>query len=295
MTQLSPGNVGKYSVSISFSLPWKKERPRSAALTDTKKRKKTLKPIVHSIFEKCSELTQDSFWQGIFMDCARAKFPRGYSFKNNLLTHKKGNKISTLELNSSPTDVFIMTMKFFQNTSGILSETDRKRKQDEDDQKMAELGENEDITWKEIRTEKLKEVLIIEFINSLCIKMKFDEEEKRELITTVKKGLMLKYFNGDNIVMEGGRIIEIEGLKYNKELKCYDIDKNYIRRIERRGASLGVEISEKKANVDFLDIWRKYLESLENKRTKRNTNFSSSNMLNEDSYDELSRSVIFDG
>ena len=290
MSQLSPGNIGKYNVSISFfTSPWKKDKPKTVVTPGNNRRKKTLKPVIHPIFEQCSQLTSDLFWAAIFMDCARGKFPRGYTFKNNLLTHKKGNKISTLELNNSPTDVFIMVMKFF-NTSGIMSETDRKRKQDEEDIKLAEQMEGyEDMTWKDVRTEKLREVMIGEFINSLSTRMKFNEEEKRELITTVKKGLMLKYFNADNIVMEGGRIIEIDGLIFNRHTNMYEIDKAYVRKTERKGQGLGVEVSESTPPVDFLQIWKKYLESLDNKRTKKNVAFSSSNMLNSD--DEFSPSV----
>ena len=293
MSQLSPGNVGKYNVSISFfTSPWKKDKPKTPATTTPggNRRRKTLKPIIHPIFEQCSQLSQDEFWSAIFMDCARGKFPRGYSFKNNLLTHKKGNKISTLELNSSPTDVFISTLRFFQTISGILSDADRKRKQDEEDIKLAEeLEADFDMTWKDVKTEKLREVMIGEFINSLATRMKFNEEEKRELITTVKKGLMLKYFNSNNIVMEGGRIIEIDGLIFNRNTNMYEIDKAYIRNSERKGQGLGVEVSESKPPVDFLEIWRKYLESLDNKRTKKNVAFSSSNMLNSD--DEFSPSM----
>ena len=293
MSQLSPGNVGKYNVSISFfTSPWKKDKPKTPTSTTPggNRRRKTLKPIIHPIFEQCANLSTDEFWAAIFMDCARGKFPRGYSFKNNLLTHKKGNKISTLELNSSPTDVFIMVIKFFQTVSGILSEADRKRKQDEEDIKLAEEAEgNDELTWKDVKTEKLREVMIGEFINSLATRMKFNEEEKRELITTVKKGLMLKYFNANNIVMEGGRIIEIDGLIFNRNTNMYEIDKAYIRNTERKGNGLGVEVSESKPPVDFLEIWRKYLESLDNKRTKKNVAFSSSNMLNSD--DEFSPSM----
>lgn len=288
----SPGHVGHYAVCVQFSLPWKKDRPRAAPVQETKKRKKTLKPIVHPIFEKCIEITDDKFWQSTFLDCARGKFPRGYTFKNNLLTHKKGNKISTLELDSSSkTEVFYSTKAFFHACSGLMSAADRKYKQKQEEEKMLEEMESfDDMTWKDVRTDKLKELMITEFICSICTKMKYNEEEKRELITVVKKGLMLKYFNSDNIIMEGGRIVEIDGLIFNESKNMYEIDSSYCKKTERRGVlgALGIEKTEKKIEVDFMEIWKKYLESLENKRTKKSTTFSSSNILNES--DELSKS-----
>jgi len=281
MSQSSPG---QYSISVSY-LPWKKDREKTLQV-DNKKRKKTLKPIINPIFEKCAGLTDDTFWQSVFMDCARGKFPRGYSYKNGLITHKKGNKITTLEITNSATDVFYTTKKFFQIVTGLMSKTDRDKLQQIEEEKLLEDAEiNEDITWKEIRTEKLKEVLMIEFINSLCKKCNFNEEEKRDLITTIKKGLMLKYFNSDNIIMNYGRITEIDGLKYNEETNQYEINKNYIKKPERKYRDLGIEISDKKPEIDFIEIWKKYLESLETKRTKKVNTFSSSILGNESEED----------
>lgn len=282
MSQSSPG---QYSISVSY-LPWKKEKEKSLIIND-KKKKKTLKPIINPIFEKCAGLTDDAFWQSVFMDCSRGKFPRGYSFKNGLITHKKGNKITTLEISNSATEVFYTTKKFFQIVTGLMSATDREKLQQVEEEKLLEQAEiNEDITWKEIRTEKLKEVLITEFINSLCKKCDFNEEEKRELITTIKKGLMLKYFNSDNIIMNYGRITEIDGLIYNQENNQYEIDKNYIKKPERKFRDLGIELFDKRPTIDFIEIWRKYLETLETKRTKKVSTYSSSILGNESEEDK---------
>src|SRR4051794_24053377 len=93
MTLGGTGNVGQYSISVAYS-PWKTDKPKTIN-ADTKKGKKTLRPIINPIFEKCAILTEDTFWKSTFSECARGRFPRGYSFKNNLITHKKGNKITS--------------------------------------------------------------------------------------------------------------------------------------------------------------------------------------------------------
>jgi hypothetical protein len=281
LSKYMASSPGQYSISVSY-LPWKKEREKKLIPTDNKRGKKTLKPILHPIFEKCAALTEDLFWQSTFMDCARGKFPRGYSYKNGLMTHKKGNKVTTLEIGNSSLKVFTDSMRFFQTVTGIMSLADRERMQQIEEEKLLEEAEiNEDITWKEIKTEKLKEVLMTEFINTLCKKCNFNEEEKKELTTTIKKGLMLKYFNSDNIIMNYGRITEIDGLIYDRDKNQYDIDKNYIKKSERKFRDLGIEISDKKPKVDFLEIWRKFLESLDTKRTKKVSTFSSSILAND--------------
>lgn len=281
---MSSNSAGQYSVSISFSLPWKKEKPKTL-LNDSKKRKKKLKPIVNPIFEKCALLTEDTFWQSIFMDCARGKFPRGFTFKNNLLTHKKGSKITTLELNNSATETFSATMNFFQVAAGIMSAKDRHKLQQKEEEKLLEEMENDvDIEWSQIRKENFKEVLITEFISNVSKKMNFNEQEKRELTTTIKKGIMLKCFNSNNIIMEEGKIVEIDGLIYNEDTNEYEIDPEYIpEKGCRKESGLGVEKEEEKPEINFLEIWKKYLEGLENKRNKKITSFSVTRNEDDDS------------
>jgi len=281
---MSNNSAGQYSVSISYALPWKKEKPKTL-INDSKKRKKKLRPIVNPIFEKCVSLTEDRFWQAIFMDCARGKFPRGFNFKNNLLTHKKASRLTTLELSNSATEVFSGTMNFFQSTAGIMSVKDRQKLQKMEEEKLLEEMEKDtDITWSQIRKENLKEVLITEFITDVSKRMNFNEEEKNELTTTVKKGIILKCFNSNNIIMEEGKIVEIDGLVYNEETNEYEIDEIYIpEKTSRKEIGLGVEKEENKPEINFLEIWKKYLEGLENKRNKKITSFSVTRNEDDDS------------
>ena len=272
---MSNNSAGQYSVSVSFSLPWKKESAKNI-IGDVKKRIKTLKPIINPIFETCSNLTEDEFWKSIFMNCARGKFPRSFSFRNNLLIHKKGNKLTKLELSNSPTDVFNSTINFFQITAGIMSVLDRIKMQRIEEEKILEDMENIiELKWENIRKEAIKDILINEFVLDICENMNFSEDEKRELITTIKKGLMLKCFNSHNIIMSEGRIVEIDGLIYNDKTNEYEIEEIYMPvRNNVKSFNLGIEKSVKKSGVIFLEIWKKYLENLDNKKTKKTTSFS---------------------
>lgn len=270
------GKAGSYSVSVkSFFSSWKKKEGKQPIEID-KKKKKTLKTIIYPIFEKCSELTEDKFWQSIFMDCAYGKFPRGYNFKNNLLTYRKANKMNRLEVNDIPYEVFTSIIDFLQKTSGIMSVEDRKRLEKKNEENIY-VNQNS-VTWKDIKTEKMKDIMICEFITDVAEKMNMNEEEKNDLTTTIKKGFILKYFTSNNIIMFEGRISEIEGLFYNEKTKLYEIDSSYIyKRPGRKIHGLGIEKYDKKPEIDFLDTWAKYLENLENKRCKKISSYSSSN------------------
>lgn len=278
--------VGNYSVSVrSFFGTLKPNKNDRAPLEIEKKRKKTLKPILHPIFEKCANLADDKYWQAIFMDCARGKFPRGFTYKNNLITFRKANKLYRLEISNLPSDVYSSTIEFFNTTKGMMSAQDRKRVKKLEEEKLLEkLNSNTPITWKDIKTEKMKDILICEFIETLAEKLQLGIEDKKELVTTIKKGFMLKYFTGSNIEMENGRISEIDGLICDVKDGTVEIsiDPVYMtRRPTRQFLGLGIEKNDDKPQINFLDIWTKYLTSLEN---KRNNKTYSSSQYNDESY-----------
>lgn len=270
--------IGSYSVSVkSFFSSWKEKADKKPADYD-KKRKKTLKPIINPIFEKCAELTDDNFWKGIFMDCARGKFPRGFTFKNNLICFRKASKMTRLEVSASPMQAFQESKEFFQKFGGLLSEKDQlKLKQLEEEKLLQEAIFNEDITWKDVKSEKFKDILIIEFIEKLSSEYELGYDEKNELITNIKKGFMLKCFTASNIEMEKGKIVEIEGLIVNPTTKKSEIDPDLIKyKTNRIYYGSGLEKEEETPEINFLDTWAKFLLSLENKRTKNTQTFSTS-------------------
>ena len=105
---------------------------------------------------------------------------------------------------------------------------------------------------------------------------------------------MLKYFTGANILLEDGRIVEIDGLMYNEETNEYEIDNSCItKRAGRKAYGLGVEKRDKTPEVNFLDIWAKYLESLETKRLKKNHTHSSSYFTTNNESDDLTKSDYY--
>jgi len=257
--------TGSYAVTTVYSMPWTKK----ITVAPKAKRKRAEKKVIHKIFERCSELTKDHYWISIFRECARGKFPRGFSYKNGLLIHRRGNKINRVLISNSPHEAFSICLSFFKLSAGIMSSTDRKRLQKEEEERLLQVLNGREMTWKDIKAEKVKELLISEFVGDLSQKMKYDKEEKKELSTTVKCGFMLKYFTSKNITMEDGKIIDISGLLYNKTNDRYYIDPKYTnKRQGRKVKGLGIERVRKKPKVSFMNNWVKYLQNLE----KRNGN-----------------------
>jgi len=263
--------TGSYAVTTVYSMPWNKKKKTNTKLSQKKRDKK----IIHEIFERCAEMTNDQYWVSIFKACARDKFPRGFQFKNGLLIHRRGNKTTRVMIPETTVEALSQCISFFKNASGIMSSSDRKRIQKQQEGRILEELNSLDIKWKDIKADRVKELLISEYISDLARINGFDSEQKKELITTVKKGFMLKYFQSKHITMENGKISYIKGLIYNKESKEFHIDPQLkLKNPGRKIKGLGIERVPNKPRGTPMELWEKYLINLEKKiKGKRARNF----------------------
>ena len=281
--------TGSYAVTTVYSMPWTKKVSKT---TTTSTRKRVEKQIVHEIFEKCSELTKDKYWVDIFKGCAREKFPRGFQYQNGLLIHRKGTKVVRMPIPNTPVEAYSICTNFFKNTAGLMSTSDRKRLQKEEEERLIENMINREITWKDIKTERVKELLICDYISDIVKKRGYKTEQKKELTTIIKRGFMLKYFSSKNIIMEHNKIKEIQGLLFDEKENMYYVDpKLKTKKISRNVKGLGLAKSIEKDRTSPIVLWEKYLDNLEKKIHGKPTNHfnvihsSSIDIDNSGSYD----------
>jgi len=282
---MSDNKAGSYVVTTVYSIPWKKTTKKPQV-------KKSNKKITNEIFEKCADLSEDRFWRDMFHDCARGKFPRGFSFKNNLITFRKGNKTDRVSISDSPVETYQITIDFFKKANGLMSKKDRDKISKEEEERLLEILSNKEINWKDVKTDKFKNILIHEFAYQISENSNFNKEERKQLITTIKKGIMLKCFNSRNIMMENKKIKEIKGLIFDYKKHEYIIDekiyKNYIK--NKKVIGLGLDTEKRKPKISFLEDWKKYLEKLETIKLKKK-GLSSSQSYDTKSSDTFSESI----
>lgn len=254
--------TGSYAVTTVYSMPWTKK----VAPVDKTKKKKVGKKVVHELFEKCAELTKDQYWISILNDCAREKFPRGFQYKNGLMIHRRGNRCVRKEIPETPAEAFQVTIEFFKSAGGLMSNTDRKRLQREEEERLIESYSKREITWKDIKIERVKESLISDYISDISNKRSLTADQKKSLTTVIKMGFMIKYFSSKNIIMSGGKITEIRGLIF--ENGNFKIDhKSVTKKTSRKTIGLGIEKTPQKHKLTPMIYWEKYLENVEKKKT----------------------------
>jgi hypothetical protein len=214
--------------------------------------------IVHPLFERCSDFTDDKFWKKTFSDLAKCKTPNGvYIYKGSL--RLKGKPVDSITF--AETDDCFQTFhniyKFLSTTCGILSPDD-KIKQRHDFESIEQENKN---NWVDIKRKKVKDLMI----ESFAVKMKqiylLSLKQTRCLISSICMGLLFKSISASNIILENGSIKNIDGISFRERRIFFDLEL-YNTDIEEEGdTSVRGELQRKY----MIEYWVKYLSDLSSK------------------------------
>lgn len=266
------GKVGSYAISTVDFDAW-----ANAPLTQTttKSRKnKIVKEIIHKIFEECAIVVNDSFWAEKFNAASIGKFPRGFSYHDNVLTFKKGARTFTLDISNNPIEAAYAAMEFFRVNAGIFSPMDEQNSLELQHMRSQTALNQQDLTWGDVN-KKMQECLLSNFVVEMQGVMSLTIAEKENLREVIKLGIGDKYFGKHNITVTGGRIQSIAGLLWDNNTRKFYIDpelkpsssRTYVR--NKPGAS-STDPTQKDTIPQFFCKWVKFTEMLEKKSIKYN-------------------------
>lgn len=161
-------------------------------------------------FASCVEFPSDSFWKNIFQNAAMGKFPRGFTYRNGIISYKRNGKIyRTLEVSPDPIETFNSVVKFLQECGNMYSTRD-----------VAETyrASNTEIVfdWANLK-KQMKYVCIANFVEDYNNVNNLPRALSDELTFVLKMGLQNNAFTNDDIVFDSRRIVKIKNLKYDPE------------------------------------------------------------------------------
>ena len=67
-----------------------------------------------------------------------------------------------------------------------------------------------------IKKKKIKDILIINYINDIENMMNLELNEKNQLISIINVGFMLGTLDNSDVIFENGKIININGINFDK-------------------------------------------------------------------------------
>lgn len=219
--------------------------------------------IINSIFHKCYEITTDEMWKEIFRQAAFGKFPKKFSYKDEMLLYKRGTKITDTHINQEdPLSASMEAITFFRSMGGIMSDADQELLRQEDAIQAAAMIPVENWRWSGIKKSKLKQLFICRYIDDLVEMYHLTPKERHSLLCTINYGFIIGRFNNNTVNFQGGRIISIDGLCFNPENKEFSIDPSMP--IVRPN-----KVTKKKnppPAAPFLKNWNKYVKELSKKK-----------------------------
>jgi hypothetical protein len=174
---------------------------------------KRKKEPIHTIFYKCSVYTADKAWSDFLKECSFGKFPRGVRFENNAIkcTRKKNTFAEYV-----PDDVQLaldVIINVFKNKLGIKTSRENRK----ENQVFDKAKKTSKITcWKDATTAASKISLIRNFVDRLSSIYYLKDSEKTQLVILLEMAVASKVLNSENIHVQDGKIISIDGLSFDQ-------------------------------------------------------------------------------
>lgn len=269
--------AGGYAVTTQKTMSWL-NTPVKQSKTRGRKHG-TQQTIVNEIFSLCSDMTDDTFWKKILAQCSYGKFPRGFSYRNGFLMHKRGTKVLKVQvLDSDIEEAYDIITTFFRNESGLRSQKDTEREHEISEEQIRDYISLEQCEWSELRT-KVQKQLIQTFISTIIKNEHLTSEQGKMLTSFINIGFMLKYFDKSSVVYVKGVVVGINGLARDLETGTFILDSEKINQTVGNKNKVKIVTQEEYTDlnyvpvhlrlpkVSFLNQWISFLNTL-SKNTK---------------------------
>lgn len=250
---------------------------------------------IHPIFVKMADYIDDPFWKNIFLDISKNKPKRGFLYYANRciengivgkLTYKsKSPKEFTCYVYDDPKTSALTVKDFMIQHAKILSDTDKKIREEDITKKLIEKENQYIESWSEIRNNLYKCLLITRFIDATTKAYNLTDEVRSTLEYNIRMGISSKMINSKSIIMNKGSIIDIKGISYKngiflldpslklitlaKDIKPAELEPDDVTPTTNSPTSEIVSPIETKHFKSYGDQYKKFLKSVDGSLGKR--------------------------
>ena len=229
---------------------------------------KIKKNICNPIFEDMRKHNDDPFWDMFLLKASRDNFPKGFSFRDNVLFFSLKSKYNfEIKLDITNISESFIKLKDFVSDKGILSDTDKLNLSNKQLENNCLNNEETIESWKDLGKMQNNAIYIYISILSECYNL--DIKERKNLESMIKIGISSGYLNTKNIIVKKSIIEEIIPLEWNKESRLFMIDTKNIRIKKTKGIKIENTDLSTDNTTTCLDFEKKYNISNVNKRWEK--------------------------
>ena len=248
--------------SNSQSMPWLSNSKNSNGKVNIN--------TMYPLFSKLSDYIDDSYWKSIFIDCAKGKFVKGFSYNNNTntLLYRTNGKNIIIEDNLNSINRII---DFIRGNTGIRSPMDLEREKDyEREHQTINVNMN---NWSKILKFN-KKLIIIEYVSKMRKLYNLTQKETDQLTTLINMNMNEDVIK-KNIILDDDNILKINGLEWDPLKRIFFLINEIKKPLISKGNPCNVMYIEENiplntCRVDTVKEWIKFIKEF-NKFTKKNT------------------------
>lgn len=242
-------------------------RPWALTKTAPIGKKKKVAEIMYPVFESCIELVQDEYWKNVFHQFAIGKPPRGFAYRDGLLSFRaRANKLSSIVLPEDPQEACLLALDFMRTTGRLQSEEDKVKERMEVEQRQAEINALRNLQWSDIKKEKFKDMLLLQYISDLGKEYQLTTWQLEQLRMLLHVGFCIGFLSKPDVTFIEGKVISIEGVGYDQETGEFYITEDHLRHKTSRTKTAKL-VSEN--NFNPIAMWEEYIAWLANARRAR--------------------------
>ena len=228
--------------------------PKVPASKSTLKLKKS-DIIKHQEFYDAMKYVTDSYWQEIFYNCSRKKFPRGFMYSDRILRFRATETF--IQLPERMDEFSHLAIYFFKTHGRIFSPKDIEENKRVDDQKLMDTLVKKTEQWSSVSKAKNRRAAYVRDYVEKFYK-DYPKNVRDDLFTQINIGFSTKYLTKDDITFENNMIMKITG--FNITANCEIVRVNPTPKYKEK---VKKEIPQKNPVHNHLKNWTKYLSSFD--------------------------------
>lgn len=184
--------------------------------------------VIHKIFEECVEHTSDTYWKDKLSQASKGKFPKGFTYKDGILSYKRKNKPKPINQPISFTagEAVREFIQFMQST-GKYSDTDMTHMNKQAQLSQIQAVQPETKLWSAV-PKKSRRDYVDRFITYVTSAYNLTPVQARSLRDCVQTGIILGAFGTENIRVSGTRIDSIDGIAQDPGTGLFKIDRGLL-------------------------------------------------------------------
>jgi len=180
--------------------------------------KKRVRDVIYPEIKQCEEYVSDVFWKKIFDDMSRGKCPKNIVIFNNTVSSAYKRNGFIYDFTHKDSETIAQDLVEILKTQGcIYSLNDLKNEQKERDSINIKYD-----SWKQIKTRKIKQQYIHDFVLKQSQKHKLNDSNSKSLINIINFALTeLRTHKSDDIKFKNNEIVSISDIEYDKDKKQF--------------------------------------------------------------------------